>query len=143
TDDADRRAPPRADSDAARQLGASRIARVARVEEKRRAVVADDPDLELGARDEQIAAADASAVFVLRTERLVRVAAHAAVAAGIEALRRRQPREVGGGDRAVLASEQHANPLAERAHEIAVRVQPAGRRARRAGVTAAAQIHRP
>src|SRR5690606_8715708 len=85
-DDADRRAPASADADPARELGARRIARIARVEEEGCAVVADDPEFELRACDEQITPADSRAVLVLGAQRLIRVAAHAAVAAGVEAL---------------------------------------------------------
>src|SRR5690606_3907487 len=99
-DDADRRAPARADPDPALRVGPGRIVGVARVEEQRGAVVADESELELGARDEKITAADPRPRVVARPEILIAVAAHAAVSAGEEPLRRRQLRELVGADRA-------------------------------------------
>src|SRR5690606_34405969 len=141
--DPDRGPPAGADADAAGEIGPRGIGRVTRVEKERGAVCADDPELELGARDEQISPADARPVLVLRPERLIRIAAHAAVAAGVEALRRRQLPELRRCDRAVLAAQQHAHALAERADHIAAQVQPAERRPGPERIAAAAQIRRP
>src|SRR5690606_2585179 len=142
-DDADRRAPPRADPDAALRVGPCRIVGVARVEEQRGAVVSDDSELELRARDQKITPADAFARVVERPEILIAVAAHAAVSAREESLRRRQPCELIGADGAVLAAQKHAHALTQRAHDVAARMQAAERRAGAERVAADAHVHRP
>src|SRR5690606_37516586 len=143
TDDADWGTPARADPDAALQVRPRRIVGVAGIEEYRRAVVPDDSHLELGAADEQVAPPDARALGVARTEILITVAAHAAVSAGEEPLRRRQARELVGTDRSVLAAQQDAHSLAERAHDVAAQTHASKRRPRAERVAAAAHVHGP